>query len=283
MDKIIRKHVKKGKKWGYYHQEYFIYDKAEADKLGIEYKGWKNCAKGDFGLSDDGYVSVCLKRGVTKRSDYIVFPFGSQFASKHGKLEYLKHKETGNFSCVSPKPWWEQKKNTGRYKRFAKAYVKMFLGGSVDYGLLGQIYSKNEKNPVATARTLLKKKYIKEIVDQELDKELAEYGITHQTVYDLFMKAADLAEKKGDPGNITRVAENLKEIMGIGAKYQKPNNMEIDALYGTEIDDISELIGSEDRKELKNGKIPQKKAENTKTEKTKDEQVNEEVDKGIFA
>ena len=41
---------------------YVISTKAEADERGLDYKYWKEAKKGDFCISDDGYVSDVIDR-----------------------------------------------------------------------------------------------------------------------------------------------------------------------------------------------------------------------------
>ena len=44
---------------------YPIYTKDEADKKKLKYVYWKECDAGDWGITDDDYVSECVSR-----SDY---------------------------------------------------------------------------------------------------------------------------------------------------------------------------------------------------------------------
>jgi hypothetical protein len=64
VEKLVRRHLKqaltKGAKREYYEKEYLIYTEKEAKGRRILVKPWKDCVPGDWGLSDDGYVSQCL-------------------------------------------------------------------------------------------------------------------------------------------------------------------------------------------------------------------------------
>ena len=83
MDKLVRKHLrqplKKGVKREYYWEEYLIYTEKEAKDHKIPYKAWQDCNMGDFGLSDDGYVAVCIKRREYEKYTNYVFPYGQVF------------------------------------------------------------------------------------------------------------------------------------------------------------------------------------------------------------
>ena len=70
MDRLVRRHLKKalvkGAKREYYEKEYIIYKEEEAKARRIYIKPWKECEPGDWGLSDDGYVSQCTKKRIYK-------------------------------------------------------------------------------------------------------------------------------------------------------------------------------------------------------------------------
>ena len=56
MDFITRKF----KKNDYQDVTYPVYSEEEATNREIQYKSWRKCQVGDFGISDDGYVSECI-------------------------------------------------------------------------------------------------------------------------------------------------------------------------------------------------------------------------------
>ena len=58
------------------HEDRFIYTKEEADEAGIKYKPWVECEKGEFGLSDDGYVTELMEHKVySKDKNYGIWLF----------------------------------------------------------------------------------------------------------------------------------------------------------------------------------------------------------------
>lgn len=246
MDRLVRRHLKKalvkGAKREYYEKEYIIYKEEEAKARRIYVKPWKVCEPGDWGLSDDGYVAQCTKKRIYKGNTNLVFPFGQVFVNDNARLLYEKHKESGDYTSVSHRTKWEQDKTKTRTKRFVETYVKMYLGGKVQWDILGKIYDPGDNNPEARAKYVIKRKHIKELVDQEVDKHLKLHGITPGTVLDLLKKAAKIAEAKNDPGNITRVAEQLIDILGMKAKDQKKPEIEVDQLVGSELQEIGNLL-----------------------------------------
>ena len=246
MEKLVRRHLKqaltKGAKREYYEKEYLIYTEEEAKGRRILVKPWKDCVPGDWGLSDDVYVSQCLKKRVYKGSTNLVFTFGQVFVNNNARLFYEKHKKSGDYTSVSHRTKWEQDQTKTRTKRFVETYVKMYLGGDVQWNILGRMYDPGDKNPEARAKYVIKRQHIKELVDKEIDKHLKLHNITPGPVFDLLKKAAEIAESKNDPGNITRVAEQLIDILGMKAKDQKKPEVEMNQLMGSEIEEIGSLL-----------------------------------------
>ena len=259
MERLFRRHWELTGDGGrrYYEKEYTIYTKDEADNEGIDYKPWKSCRGGDWGLSTDGYVAECLKRrqykskpGVYPKgvSYNLVFPYGQAFYSakypERGSLEYRKHEKSGTYSSISSKSSWELERNRTRTKNFVQAYVKQYLGGKLDYNVLGRIYRSDEKTPIVRAKSLLKKKYIKDMIDKQLSEILTSKGIDEGTVFDMLIEAADMARDKEQASNLLRVAENFIEIFGMKSKKEVSNEFEADITYLEGIEDKIKLEGA---------------------------------------
>jgi|TARA_R100000789_G_scaffold90334_1_gene87811 hypothetical protein len=259
MEKLVRRHwdITTDGSRRYYEREYLIYTKDEADNKGIHYKSWKRCRGGDWGLSTDGYVAECIKRREykSKRGVYpkgvsfnLVFPYGQAFYSERyperGSLEYRKHEQTGTYTSVSSRPTWELERDRTRTKNFVRAYVKQYLGGKLNYSVLGRIYRSDEDNPVVRAKSLLKKKYVKDMIDKELSEILTSKGIDEGTVFDMLIEAADMARQKEQASNLLRVAENLMDIFGMKAKKEVTQEFEADVTFLEGIEEKMRLEGA---------------------------------------
>jgi hypothetical protein len=262
MERLNRRHWEiVGGRRSYYEKEYIIYTKEEAEKAGISFRTWHKCRGGDWGLSNDGYVARCIRRGRCRSKGnnentayYYSFPFGQAFydtAYPSSRLEYGKHKETGSYSKVSSKSEWELDQNRTRTKNFVGAYVKQYLGGKLDHAQLGRIYRHDEKKPAVTAKALLKKRYIKEMIDKELEGVLVEKGVTQGTVIDMLLESADMARSKEQAANLLRVAENLMDIFGMKVKKEVKQDFSADLTYLGEIEDTVLLEGEKIEKDQK--------------------------------
>jgi len=87
--------MKRGVAWGKTGavKTYYIYMREEADDQDIEYTKWRDCEPGHYSVTDDGWVSLLLKKKTYTNKNgvsntYYVFPFKSFFASKKQILNY---------------------------------------------------------------------------------------------------------------------------------------------------------------------------------------------------
>lgn len=255
-DRIIRKRLKKkldtDVKREYYYVEHIVYSQAEADKADIEYVPWRDARDGQWALTDDGYVVECIYRRVCGKKannstsgHYYEFSIGQSFETSSARLLYLPRKETGNFHSISGKRWQDSKYRKYRNRDFAKAYVYQMLAGEPDYAKLGKIARPSSTKPVVQTKFLLNQEWMQEMIDTELEKILKKKGISEETVLDMIMKGASIAENKEDAANYLRATENLVDILGMKQKKQKPQGMEVEAV---QLEEIQEAVQLEEKK-----------------------------------
>ncbi len=199
-----------------------ILTRQEADERGIAHRPWRDCAAGSWGISDDGYVSLCLqaieyrdRSGHSRR--LFTFPYARVWGYKSTKLEWLKRKASGNYHDVSNLSWQEREARTTRTRNAVKLYVTQMLSGKIDYDELGRVYRPDQAVPAATVRRLFKEERIQQMIDQELARILKEKGITKAFVIDKILKAMEVAEAKGDARSILGGADRLGPLVGVKA------------------------------------------------------------------
>ena len=78
-------------------ENYEVYTKEEADNNGLSYKHWKDANEGDYGVSDDGYVGICLKRAEytdkhNRKKTHVKMSYGVGWVSKSSKILYEPNK-----------------------------------------------------------------------------------------------------------------------------------------------------------------------------------------------
>ena len=203
--------------------DYEVYTKEEFKKIGKVYKHWNKCKPGDWGISDDGYVAECLQRNIYGTSIEMVFPYGRQWVSKTGKLEFEPHYHSKNYSNVSTKTYAELEAVRDRAELAIDAFLAYKISGKKpDLHKIGTIYRPDQKNPQMAVKKLLKTKEVKKIMADKLKEILIDREIDEGYVLDVIKDAVDVAKMKEDPANMIRAAKELSEFLDM-----KPKNKQI--------------------------------------------------------
>ena len=105
--------------------------------------------------------------------------------------------------------------------------------------------------PAVTAKALLKKRYIKEMIDKELESVLVDKGVTQGTVIDMLLESADMARNKEQAANLLRAAENLIDIFGMKSKKEEKQDFTADLTYLGDIEETVLLEGERIEKDQK--------------------------------
>lgn len=197
-----------------------IYTEEEAKKGGIPYVPWYEAKVGGWGLSTDGMVTECLALKPMKNGVLMEFS-GGRTISRSKVFEVMPRIHLRDWWGLTPGWWVDREKKKARTKRVVELYVKMVLGGKVDWKALGNVYRPDQEIPVATVRRLFKQKEIQTMISEEMTKALEKSGITKEFVLDKMKLAMEIAQNKGDAGNMLRGAENLAEMLEMTPKDTK--------------------------------------------------------------
>jgi hypothetical protein len=192
-----------------------MYTREEADLHKIPYREWFLVdGVGQWGLSTDGMVVECLAiRKVGKGG--LMYEFSAGRVMRGSRVfEVMPRVHLRDWWGLTPGWWVEREKTKERTKRVVQAYVTMMLGpGKVDWAKLGNIYRPDQQIPEATVRRLFKQKEIQSMVTDEMKDALKKAGISKDFVLEKIKRALEIAENKGDAGNMLRATENLSEML----------------------------------------------------------------------
>jgi hypothetical protein len=231
-------------------RKFNVYQQNEADKKGFLYIEWRHADKGDYALSDDGYVGRCLSRKVYtdkkgRTKTFVKCAHGVQWVTNSGKFMYEPNKEAGTYSHVKPGRWEDREARTTRAKNAVTAYVSDIIqGNKPDWEMIGRIYRPDQKIPEATVRRLFKKQRIVDMVEKKLKEILIDRGITQENVVDLQLEALDLARNKGDVSNFLKVTDSFMDLLQMKpGKVITTDTVELD--FSSK---ITEQIEEEDKK-----------------------------------
>lgn len=213
--------------------EYPVYHQDEADNEGLSYKHWKDCTPGEYGVSDDGYVAICINRKQYKTGTESTFPYGKQWITSTSQLEFLKHHATGNYTSASTKSHMDKELQTRRAKNLADAYITYVMAGkSPDFEKLGQIYRPDQAKPVASVKRLLKTRGMKAMIEEKMKEVLTEKGIDEGFVLDVIKDAIEVAKVNEDSGNMIRAAKELGGFLDMKPKAKtQTDTLEMDITH----------------------------------------------------
>ena len=199
--------------------EYKIYTKEEADGMNLEYKSWKDVDEGEYGLSSDGYVGICLskkaytdKNGNTKVN--IRMSYGTNWITKNSKISFLTNLSANCYTQSNPTHWADKEAGKTRTKNLVNAYCDMLLSDrSINWDILGKIYRPDEKTPAATVRRLMKQESIQKMVEEKTKDLLIKKGIDREYVIDLHQEVIEKARETGKPSLILQAADVFMDLL----------------------------------------------------------------------
>jgi len=231
--------------------KFHIYSQSEADDAGIDYLPWRDAGKGEWALSDDGYVAECLdimgpytnRQGLKAR--FMIFSFSKAFDYPSTKLNFIDSKTTRSYSTVSNRDWSNIEARSKRGKRFITAYVMNFMAGvSIDWEKLGLIYRPDQagKDPARTAKHLFAQEAFKKMIQQKMIEVFKAKNITEDDVIDMFKEALVVARANKDAKEIRMIAEDFRDMFDMNPK-QIPRGGEIPAhIEDAEMEEIQSDI-----------------------------------------
>ena len=227
---------------------YPIYSKEEANNRNIQYRSWKECQVGDFGISDDGYIAECVYRKKYKNNEQVTFPYGRAWLSKGSTLQYIPHRDSGQYTQVGVLSWDEQEARKTRTKNAVKMYAAMMLNGdTIDWNAIGKAYRNDQERPDLTAKRLFKKESIQKMLDKEIQNALQDRNISQGDVLDMILDGIGVAKENKDASNILRGAEQFIKIL-----YMFPKkSMQTDTVQIDMTSTILDKIAKEEKKSLK--------------------------------
>lgn len=230
-----------------------IYTEQEAKDRNIPYRHWKLCSPGDYGLSDDGFVGVCLSKKVYKSkkkgtvNSVIFMAFGAAWLTKSGYINYLERKANNTFSRTSARSSDEAQAARSKTKNAViLAADQLVRTGDIDFHKLGELFRPDQVDPTATMRRLFKSEIVQTMLREEVRKALEVKGITEETVVSRLDEAYGMALKSKDLPNMLRSTENFVEILHMKQKPVKvTETLEVE---GRRVAQIGDKVETEERK-----------------------------------
>lgn len=211
------------------HEDKFIYSKAEADEAGIAYKPWVECNKGEFGLSDDGYVTELMEhKTYSSDKNYGIWLFTGGIVKRY--KNYGRKPDCDEQLIVGPLLTGERKAkkiadalNTEKARKIIRAFLLNDRKIDVAVATILPAAPMVELNKW---RTVAKSEEFKKMVKEEILNVLTACGYTREKTMILLTEAIDIAREKKDVANMLRAVENLFDILGFKEKDVQKQSLE---------------------------------------------------------
>ena len=219
---------------------YTIYKESEAKANEIPYVYWKEADKGDYALSDDGYVAKVINKKIYKTTSgkgnvYLRFPWGYTFFAPDTKTKALNVKGRKTNTTMSGKPYLEVQ---SKQKTMQSLAMLMAQTSSPDVAIkhvLGTVKGWEKKKWKRT----MKSEVFKKMVREELQKLLKDHEMDEEFTLNLLKNTIEKAKEKGDITNLLKAVDNLQDMHGMKEKYMVKTTQQIEGTSHTELlDDI---------------------------------------------
>src|SRR5210317_727358 len=228
--------TKKLKRNNFQPETFRVYTKAEAKENGLTWKHWGEAKEGEFGISDDGYIAECIYRKEYKDKVEYTYPYGRQWLTAWGKLEFEPHWKSNNFSTVSTKSYNDLEVQKRGADLAMDAYIAFKMAGKLpNWDTIGKLYRPDQQNPAIAAKRLFKTKQVKKMIQDKLKDVLTDKNIDEGFVLDVIKDAIEVAKVKEDSGNMIRAAKELSEFLDMKPKTkQVTESLEMDMSHQIE-------------------------------------------------
>jgi len=227
-------------------KKYPVYSREEADELGLSYKHPFKVSEGEYGISSNEEVAVCLKRSETKNGYLnIKYPWGPSFINST-KSKVISEGRLNNYTISGKNNRGKYLINRNEYKKLAYllAQPKMSKKRAIHMAFGVLPYSKKYEITKIT-----KTKGFQNMVKDELDKIIEKYPIgkmdTAKALAAVLDKVMDWdgegMGKNGDPKVAMTVLDKLMDMNDMKNKGKMTVTQQIEAsTVETTLADIQE-------------------------------------------
>ena len=223
---------------------YDVFSVEEADEKKIPYKHWKEAKEGEYGASDDGYVTQVIKRKQYKPKgkpmDYIRFAWGYTFYNPSYDGKPLKAAGRKSNTTLTGKSYIEAHKNSQIMQDLAMAAAHFANPDKIIDEVIGKDAADWERRKW---KRTMKSEVFKTMKREELAKRLKQHDMTEDYTLELLEDAIKMAKDKKDVPSIMRAVENLQDMHGMKDKHLVKTTQKLEATSSTKL--LDEIIEEE--------------------------------------
>tara|TARA_R110002051_G_scaffold83504_1_gene148125 strand:+ start:2442 stop:3242 length:801 start_codon:yes stop_codon:yes gene_type:complete len=196
-------------------EEYPVYSRKEADELGLSYNHPFDVSEGEYGVSSDDEVSICLKKSQMKGGTFKVkYPWGPSFV-RSGKDDI---KSTGRINNYTE----SGKNNRGKFiagsDNFKKLAHLMAQPGMTKKASIQMVFGHLPDNKRYSLNKTMRMEVFRNMVNDELDKIVEQFPIgkmdTARALAAVLDRAMDWdGDKMGKGGDAKIAVSVLDKLM----------------------------------------------------------------------
>ena len=217
-------------------KEYPVYSREEADELGLSYKHPFEVYEGEYGISSDGEVAICLKRKKmgNKRLTYKVkYPWGPSFVrSANDTITSIGRPNNYGSPATNKRNQSIKNKNDWQKMAHLMAQPGMKVNDAIQI-----VYGKVTDAKRWNIRKIMKTEVFRQMTKDELDKIVEEFPIGKMdtakalaAVLDKVMDwDGDSMGKNGDPKVAMTVLDKLMDMNEMKGKGKVVTTHQIEA------------------------------------------------------
>jgi hypothetical protein len=204
-------------------EEYPVYSRKEADELGLSYNHPFDVSEGEYGVSSDNEVSICLKKSKMKGGTFKVkYPWGPSFV-RSGKDDIKSTGRVNNYTESG-------KNNRGKFisgnDNFKKLAHLMAQPGMTKKASIQMVYGHLPDNKRYSLNKTMRMEVFRKMVNDELDKIVEQFPIgkmdTARALAAVLDRAMDWdGDKMGKGGDAKIAVSVLDKLMDMNDMKSK--------------------------------------------------------------
>lgn len=204
-------------------EEYPVYSRKEADELGLSYNHPFDVSEGEYGVSSDNEVSICLKKSQMKGGTFKVkYPWGPSFV-RSGKDDIKSTGRVNNYTESG-------KNNRGKFisgnDNFKKLAHLMAQPGMTKKASIQMVYGHLPDNKRYSLNKTMRMEVFRKMVNDELDKIVEQFPIgkmdTARALAAVLDRAMDWdGDKMGKGGDAKIAVSVLDKLMDMNDMKSK--------------------------------------------------------------
>jgi len=239
----------------YRGKEYVVaYTKEEADRLGIEYKYYKDLIRKTntfpmYVLFDDDLVGICFYIYIIGKWKAVVTALGFRMIHYDSKFD-MDH--PGKLKKVIPPCYFDVNNQpfnlslTGaESSKTKKQLIAMLLAYGCSTKQIAAYFTQDERlTKLATIKTICNNKEVRQMANKFVKDVLAERGITPDKVLDYYEEAIEMAKKSKNAKAFIEICRDFAKWTGFDDKETQTQQNMIEATNYHE--DMAKLTKSQE-------------------------------------